>query len=264
MHRSGTSLVTRLINLMGAHIGPAEVMLKHTVDNPTGFWERMDVLRANVEILKSQRCNWYRLHDWDTSHITPPPISRDIMQRVLAEMNRHSVWVMKDPRMCLTLPAWLPHLSHPVAVIASRHPLEVAHSLQLRNDIPPRYGLALWEHYAVHLIRNAHSLPRIFCDYNTILQNPLEQTRLLCDQLSANSPLLMLPSADDIKAFIKPAMKKATQEHGALSDHHQILHAMLQGTTNWQPDIEISSKSQQVIEELGPTLFRYGNILRAE
>lgn len=37
MHRSGTSLVTRILNLLGVDLGPAEqLMAPYAVDNPKG------------------------------------------------------------------------------------------------------------------------------------------------------------------------------------------------------------------------------------
>ena len=50
-HRSGTSLVTRLINLMGAYFGDESDAIDTAEDNPKGFWERKDVVAVNDEVL---------------------------------------------------------------------------------------------------------------------------------------------------------------------------------------------------------------------
>ena len=56
MHRAGTSAVTRLINLMGAYLGPEEQLLPATPDNPKGYWERIDVLQLHEWLLgKAER-----------------------------------------------------------------------------------------------------------------------------------------------------------------------------------------------------------------
>ena len=50
MHRSGTSCVTRLVNMMGAYIAPEGIEMLSQPDNPKGFWERTDVMELNDEI----------------------------------------------------------------------------------------------------------------------------------------------------------------------------------------------------------------------
>ena len=40
MHRSGTSGITRLLNLAGAYFGPADIATEPNEENPKGFWER--------------------------------------------------------------------------------------------------------------------------------------------------------------------------------------------------------------------------------
>ena len=51
MHRSGTSLVARLLNLTGVYLGPEERMIPPKPDNPTGFWENLDFVHLNDQIL---------------------------------------------------------------------------------------------------------------------------------------------------------------------------------------------------------------------
>lgn len=250
MHRSGTSLTTRLINLMGAYIGPAKLLLPATPDNPKGFWERQDVLRANIEILKSQSCNWYKVNKWDGKTIEPPDLAFQLMRQAIDELSTRNPWVMKDPRLCLTLPAWQPHLSKPVAVIVSRHPLEIARSLEMRNQIPMDYGLALWEQYAVCLIRNAHKFKRIFNDYDAMLHTPLDETQRLCDQLSEHIPALCLPSRSSIEEFITPSLKKASRDDSLeLSPFQQNLYAMLRGETEWDSAVQLSPESLNTLRQ---------------
>ena len=52
MHRSGTSLVIRLLNLLGVSLGSEEHLLPPVDgDNPTGFWEHREVAMINDTIL---------------------------------------------------------------------------------------------------------------------------------------------------------------------------------------------------------------------
>ncbi len=254
MHRAGTSLSTRIINMMGAYCGPESMLLETSKDNPKGFWERKDVLHINRTLLQQNSCSWYRVDRWDDSNITtPPPIKRDI-SKTLSEMNAHRPWVMKDPRMCITLPCWLSELTAPVAVIASRHPLEIARSLELRNAMPLEYGLALWEYHAAATIRHAHALPKVFTTYESMLENPAQATRELCDALGDHVQGLHLPAQSDILDFVTPSLKRASKPAGTLSAHQQALYSMLLGETPFTADIGVSTEAKQTMQRLGNTV----------
>ena len=61
MHRSGTSMVARLLNLMGAYFAPEGVSLGANQENPKGFWERRDLCALNEMVLQSSGADWHRL-----------------------------------------------------------------------------------------------------------------------------------------------------------------------------------------------------------
>ena len=52
MHRSGTSLTARLLNLMGVYFGPEDALMEADRFNPKGYWERKDVYQLNKTILQ--------------------------------------------------------------------------------------------------------------------------------------------------------------------------------------------------------------------
>jgi hypothetical protein len=47
MHRSGTSLVSRVMNVLGVDLGPAEHLMRPSSDNPTGHWESRPLKKIN-------------------------------------------------------------------------------------------------------------------------------------------------------------------------------------------------------------------------
>src|SRR5580698_6176593 len=49
MHRSGTSALTRLINLLGVYVG--EDLIPGSIDNPKGFWEDRAIVAVHEELL---------------------------------------------------------------------------------------------------------------------------------------------------------------------------------------------------------------------
>src|SRR5437899_1224414 len=107
MHRSGTSVLARVINLLGVHLGPAERLMKASPWNPRGFWEHEGIVNINDEVLSriggTWDCppvftaGWHESRDLDDL--------RDRAWRLIAEdFAGAPLWGWKDPRACLTLP----------------------------------------------------------------------------------------------------------------------------------------------------------------
>ena len=61
MHRSGTSLVTKSIELLGYTLG--DNLMPSGVDNPKGFWEDLDIVQFNDKLLASNQTSWDSLLD---------------------------------------------------------------------------------------------------------------------------------------------------------------------------------------------------------
>ncbi len=57
-HRSGTSMLTRLLHSLGLALGPQEDLMPAAADNPEGFWENLRVVRLNDELLNLVGAAW--------------------------------------------------------------------------------------------------------------------------------------------------------------------------------------------------------------
>src|SRR3954463_15298504 len=105
-HRSGTSMTTRLLNLLGVELGGDLLPANH--DNPRGFWEPRWMVRLNDEILSAV----------DASYMVPPRLDApwDTLEALRARagallddnLGEFSLFAVKDPRLCLTWPFWQP------------------------------------------------------------------------------------------------------------------------------------------------------------
>ncbi|MEZ6063408.1 MAG: tetratricopeptide repeat protein [Planctomycetaceae bacterium] len=145
MHRSGTSMVARALNLMGLELG--QPLLEATPDNPHGYWENTFFVQVNAELLQTLRC--------DPDGFAPPEQLLQLpklCERVVVEDHRRehirqfirdgfssSVWGWKDPRTVLTFGVWqrlLTELGYsdirPVVVV--RHPEPAMRSLIRRAE----------------------------------------------------------------------------------------------------------------------------------
>jgi len=234
MHRSGTSLTTRLINLMGAYFGPETSVGEITIDNPKGFWERPEVFRLNDSLLASKGCAWHDLSRWNgqEAHIAPEHILKTINKLVLG-MDAFRPWVLKDPRLCLTLPAWRPFLEVPIAVIVHRDPVEIALSLQKRDNFSLAKGIALWETYAAGIMENTRDIPKIRIQHHDLLERPVETAHALYRQLvDLGVRRIDMPSAREITAFIDPKLYRSKPANTEYQLTPQQIHLQERMTHN--------------------------------
>jgi len=171
MHRSGTSAITRALNLLGAEIGPTADLGQ--------YWEsqRMRVpLDAVLAAFDGA---------WDAPGVMPEGWERTAAVRAvepqaraaLAAYGEPEVMVWKDPRACLEMPFWRPLLGgDPVVVLIHRHPEEVWGSLDTRNGFGPGLSFALWERYNADALRGAAGLRTVVLAYADLVERPVEVT----------------------------------------------------------------------------------------
>ncbi|NMQ18937.1 hypothetical protein E4P82_06770 [Candidatus Competibacter phosphatis] len=153
MHRSGTSMVARLLNLMGAYFGPEGISTGSGQENPKGFWERKDVRALNNQILYAANSDWDRVSDFSLEKIASQDLDtiNQQLQRLILELDAHRPWFLKEPRFCLTFPLWKKYLEYPICIHTHRSPIQIAQSLKSRNGFPLHFGIALWEKIRIRI-----------------------------------------------------------------------------------------------------------------
>lgn len=211
MHRSGTSGVTRLLNLAGAWFGPPGIATEPNEENPKGFWERRDVREVCDGLLAAGGYDWWKLDGFDLGAIVGPERDRwlDRFSEILTELDDHRPWVVKEPRLCLLLPLLLPLLDAPVVVHVGREPLEVARSLERRNGFAMSAGLALWELHTVAAFEASAGLPQVSMHYAHLMADPIGVTaRLVADLTALGVAGLTTPDDEEITDFITPSLHR--------------------------------------------------------
>ncbi|MBT4101405.1 MAG: hypothetical protein HOE86_27370 [Gemmatimonadetes bacterium] len=149
MHRSGTSMFTRALQLVGLDLG--EPLLGPQPDNPKGFWENEFFLGADLQILRAiqRHDSGYGRRD-DLLQI--PGISsliertdqnlQAINDYIQSQFAQTPVWGWKDPRTVLLFPFWLSTLVELGIrcirpMIITRDPSSCVRSLVARPDLDP-------------------------------------------------------------------------------------------------------------------------------
>lgn len=134
MHRSGTSMITGLLQRMGLELGgPGTLLGAVKGENDKGFFERIQVINQNDQLMKEQGVNWsLGVFRFDHLEAIRAALSDKRLfaegMAALAFYNdpANAPWAVKDPRLCFTLKFWMAFWKTPPAVlIVYRHPLEV-------------------------------------------------------------------------------------------------------------------------------------------
>jgi hypothetical protein len=211
MHRSGTSAVMKVLENMGCYIGEPDDFLPSNEGNPKGYWERWDVVSINKRLLQSQQRDWVTISEFALNDV-PPALAEELtreFKQIVDRLNVHPFWAIKDPRLSLLMPLWQPLLQRPLYVLCIRDPIEVAKSLQTRNQLPLSVGLALWELYAVAMLRVTTGSPRIILDYHKLLSDSVYQTKRLCRWFKACGVSDVRDmSQDDLRSAIDPSLHR--------------------------------------------------------
>lgn len=236
-HRSGTSLVTRLINMMGAFFDSGHASIGFTDENPKGFWERSDVISCNDRLLSLHGSAWDRLSSWKLApskvrKASPAleEVEKDL-HTILKTLDANRPWVVKDPRLCLTFPHWRQKLEKPVIICVHRDPMEVALSLKTRHGFSIAHGLALWEYYTVNLLHSIRGLPVIFVGHRQLLSDPVSTVKTLyASLLEAGVEGLHLPPQEEINAFIEPTLYRSKME---AKENDEALTAFQRQLSRW-------------------------------
>lgn len=179
MHRSGTSMVTRLLKLCGLYLGPDQKMIPAHSDNPNGFWEHLDIVLLNEKLLQILGGAWdfvpKALPGWESDQNLNP--IKEAVQQIIGGLGQVPFWGWKDPRNSLTIAFWRKILPELKVLICLRNPVEVAISLQKRNGLSIIFGLNLWYEYNNALMAAIKPEDRLITHYEAYFKNPERELR---------------------------------------------------------------------------------------
>jgi hypothetical protein len=174
MHRSGTSMIAKLLHQCGLYLGPEDQLLGANSGNADGHFEHKGFLRINDALL----------HHFGGSWEFPPKLAgnwpgsdgleamRTDARALSAELSIRSPWGWKEPRTTVLLPFWKSIVPGLRFVICVRSPLEVAKSLARRSKIPMEQGMLLWHRYMRAALADSEGSPRMISHYEDFFLNP--------------------------------------------------------------------------------------------
>ncbi len=187
MHRSGTSLVTRLCSLWGLELPQDDIGARR--GNERGHWESLAVIELNEWLLREAKASWFDMVIPD-----PMPVSDAVAQRfsdtLATAFGPADNILVKDPRITKLTGTWVDALAElgveQSYLLVVRNPLEVAESLLVRDSIPREQGALLWLLSVLNTELATREQSRAIVDFGDVLAdwfgalNPIA-TRLFPD-----------------------------------------------------------------------------------
>jgi hypothetical protein len=177
MHRSGTSLITRGLQVLGVSLG--DRLLPVAGDNPRGFWEDLEVNALNIALLQALGHDWHTFTPVLPEELAAPGVKAFKLRAVEILRDRFAAsdcFGLKDPRIARLFPFWedvFTHLAVRVGyLIVSRNPLSVARSLAKRNGFDLERGYYLWREHMLGSLVGTRNRDRIVTDYDRFLEDP--------------------------------------------------------------------------------------------
>jgi len=229
MGRSGTSLTTALIGLLGVDLGPTERMLPADPDdNARGYWEQQEIYEVNEEILGTFGGTWGHPPDLPPGWERSPALAavRDRARGSLTALfgTREQRWAWKDPRASMTLPFWRALVGDMDYVLCVRDPADVAASLLRRgtDGLDFEDSVALWLRYVQAALENTQGHRRLILCYEDYFTDTDRQIRRLAEFVCGPETRLSDEIRDRVESFIEPALWH-NRDFAEESDHARAI-----------------------------------------
>jgi len=178
MHRSGTSVITRGLQVMGVGLG--DRMLPAMEDNNAkGFWEDVDLNALNIEMLSALGSDWHHLAPIERGEVEDLHKKGYFLRAIellRQKVGNSTTFGFKDPRVAKLFPFWkgvFRHCQFELSyVLAVRHPLSVAKSLAKRDGLDARKSYLLWLGHVITSLSGTMGEVCVIVDYDRFMESP--------------------------------------------------------------------------------------------
>lgn len=219
MHRSGTSALTRVLNLLGCAL-PSD-LLGANYSNPEGHWESLRAIEINDSLLNALGRRWDDIRELPVDWLGRPETDiarQQIRAFVDREFSPYMLSVLKEPRLCHLAPLWIEVLHEAGIqariVIPVRHPAEVAYSLARRDGIAVGRTHLLWMQHLLQAEAASRGELRVLCHFHELLADWRTQAARIGSALNLKWPSDNEQSAALIDEFLRPNLRHADARSG--------------------------------------------------
>jgi hypothetical protein len=177
MSRSGTSAMTRVLSLCGAHL-PCPLVAADK-SNPTGYWEPLEALLFNDDFLQRHNATWFdptmRLQGEMSFPSEKTEVFLERIRAFLSGCPSSPLLVIKEPRITALADFWFEaarrHGLTVKVIVCVRPPQEVVASVVARDSTSVELATAMWLKYSLLAERRSRHRPRVFVEYSALLKD---------------------------------------------------------------------------------------------
>jgi hypothetical protein len=236
------------LNLLGAAL-PHD-LLAASKGNPLGHWEPAELKRAHDALLSELGTAWDRWDPLPADWLSHPAVARQIenFAAFIAEnFASHSLFVLKDPRMCRLMPAW--KLAFKLAgadlraVLTVRNPLDVASSLAQRDGMSSARASMTWLRYTCDAEFETRDVPRCAVSYDGLISDWAGTAAAISRHLALEWSVAPLAAEPAVADFLTPSARHHTSEAESLAASD--LHPWVKQGYRALSDLIGSPRSQQ-------------------
>lgn len=269
MHRSGTSVITRAMETMGAEFGDNLMPAVQGV-NDKGFFEDLDINAINQEILSLAGADWHSLAPIEFGKIGEVSLQaiRKRATELLSTKCRNKIFALKDPRISRLLPFWQPIFDsldvRVVYALAIRNPMSVGLSLEKRDNFSHDKSFLLWLMHTIPSLEHTKGRQRVLVDYDKLMEAPRVELARMSARLELPLDVSRVTAFED--EFLDGGLRHTKFGSGDLSkvnsaeQHVKALFGALESATELDdPEFErrvlpIIEQARQYLEALSPIL----------
>ena len=227
MHRSGTSALTRCLNILGAAL--PERLMQSAPANPLGHFEPEEIRIIHDRMLAEVGSSWSDWSafpaDWYQSDAKEAFLA-ELIEAVDIDYGSNQIFAIKDPRILRFVPLWIDLLERldvkVVAVLPYRNPIEVALSLSHRDKFPVEHGFLLWLRHVLDAEYFTRNMPRFFVPYEKLLSQQDESINSIIKGLPIDWPTHTAETFDLIDRFLDSKLRRHAASIADLSLHNEV------------------------------------------
>ncbi|GMV28325.1 MAG: hypothetical protein AMXMBFR59_04500 [Rhodanobacteraceae bacterium] len=254
MHRSGTSAITRVLNLLGAQLG-SRLMPAASNNNESGFWENQTAVDINEALLTELGRNWHDIREMPVGWFRSEAAlrARGAIRRLIdSDFADAPLWALKDPRLCRLAPLWLDVLGEYRVdvriVLALRAPVEVAASLRARDNWSEEVAHLMWVQHMREAELASRGYRRSIVTFDEVMADWSATVQRLAAELSLSWPVAPSVAADDVHAFINPSAR-----------HHRSARAATAEDSSWPEQLHAAFLRARDVPEAWEDIARIGD-----
>ncbi|KVW02334.1 hypothetical protein WK91_03450 [Burkholderia cepacia] len=157
-------------------------------NNDKGFFEDLDVVALNEELLHAAGGDWHSMAAIDIGLLQPEQLDRFRVRAIdllRAKCRENQILSVKDPRLARLLSFWKPVFAcigiRVLYLIAVRNPISVVQSLARRDGFPVEKSYILWLAYVVSALDLTQDVRRVLIDYDRLMDTPRQELENISD-----------------------------------------------------------------------------------